>query len=97
LLLGLHDNLRGRRRFHFESFWPKLEGFHEAVASAWNSIPSGACPFITLEKKFCAVTKSLQTWSSRTVGQLSMQLALAREILYQFEIAQDSPQLSEVA
>jgi hypothetical protein len=31
LLLGLHDNLRGRRRFHFESFWPKLEGFHEAV------------------------------------------------------------------
>jgi exonuclease III len=34
LLLGLHDNQRGRRRFHFESFWPKLEGFHEVVGSA---------------------------------------------------------------
>lgn len=60
LLLGFHDNQRGRRRFHFES-WPKLEGFHEAVASAWTSVPAGACPFITLEKKYNAVTKSLQS------------------------------------
>ena len=27
LLLGLQDNKSGRRRFHFEAFWPKLEGF----------------------------------------------------------------------
>ena len=78
-----------------EIWRPKLEGFHEAVASAWTSVPAGACPFITLEKKYNAVTKSLQSWSSKTVGQLSMQLALAREILHQFEIAQDSRQLSE--
>ena len=95
LLLGLHDNKRGRRRFHFESFWPKLEGFHEAVASAWTSVPVGSCPFTTIDKKLKAVTKSLQSWSSKTVGQLAMQLALAREILHQFEIAQDSRQLSE--
>jgi exonuclease III len=31
LLLGLKDNKVGKRRFHFEAFWPKLEGFHEAV------------------------------------------------------------------
>jgi len=95
LLLGLHDNKCGQRRFHFESFWPKLEGFHEAVASAWTSVPVGSCPFTTIDKKLKAVTKSLQSWSSKTVGQLAMQLALAREILHQFEIAQDSRQLSE--
>jgi hypothetical protein len=59
------------------------------------SVLAGACPFITLDNKFRTVTKSLQCWSSKTVGQISMQLALAREIIHQFEIAQDSRQLSQ--
>jgi hypothetical protein len=45
LLLGLQDNKLGRPRFHFESFWTKLDGFQEAVASAWASTPTGPCPF----------------------------------------------------
>jgi exonuclease III len=31
LLLGLKDNRAGKRRFHFEAFWPKLDGFQDAV------------------------------------------------------------------
>jgi len=31
LLLGLHVCPRGKRRFHFESFWPKMPGFLDAV------------------------------------------------------------------
>lgn len=85
LLLGLHDNKTGRRRFHFESFWPKLEGFHEAVAAAWTSVPASSCPFSTLDQKFKAVTKGLQSWSDKTVGHVTSQLALAREILHQLE------------
>jgi hypothetical protein len=27
LLLGLKDNRTGKKRFHFEAFWPKLEDF----------------------------------------------------------------------
>jgi len=50
--------------------------------------------FLTLNKKFKAVTKGLQSWSDKAVGQVSFQLALAREILPQFEIAQDNRQLS---
>jgi hypothetical protein len=50
--------------------------------------------FLTLNKKFKAVTKGLQSWSDKAVGQVSFQLALAREILHQFEIAQDNRQLS---
>jgi len=45
--------------------------------------------------KFKAVTNSLQSWSERRVGRITSQLALAREILHQFEIAQDSRQLSQ--
>ena len=94
LLLGLRDSTRGRCRFHFESFWPKLGGFQEAVSSVWASVPASLCPFITLEKKFKATTRGLQRWSDQVVGQVNLQLALAREILHQFEIAQDSHQLS---
>jgi hypothetical protein len=44
LLLGLRDNRVGKRRFHFETFWPKLEGFLEVVEGAWNSVQRGSCP-----------------------------------------------------
>ena len=49
------------------------------------------CP---LDLKLEAVTKGLQSWSDRNVGHINSQLALAREILHQFEIAQDSCALS---
>jgi len=95
LLLGLRDNnTQGRRRFHFESFWPKLDGFQEAVSASWTSVPAAPCPFITLARKFKATTTGLQSWSDQMVGQVNFQLALSREILHQFEIAQDSRQLS---
>jgi hypothetical protein len=48
LILGLHDIKRGKKRFHFEAFWAKLEGYQEAVASAWAAVPTGACPLLTL-------------------------------------------------
>lgn len=34
LTLSLRSHIRGKRRFHFESFWPCLDGFHEAVQVA---------------------------------------------------------------
>jgi hypothetical protein len=45
LILGLHDIKRGKKRFHFEAFWTKLEGFQEAIASAWADVPTGLAPF----------------------------------------------------
>ncbi|KAL5647598.1 hypothetical protein ACJX0J_041953, partial [Zea mays] len=29
----------GKRRFHFESFWPKLDGFMEVVQQSYNILP----------------------------------------------------------
>ena len=54
LLLGLQDNKPRKRRFHSKSFRPKLDGFHETVASAWSSVPPGPCPFVSLDMKFKA-------------------------------------------
>jgi hypothetical protein len=61
LILGLHDIKRGKRRFHFESFWPKLDGFQEAVAAAWASMPAGPCPLVSLPVKLKPTTRGLQS------------------------------------
>jgi hypothetical protein len=89
LLLRLWDNKSGKRHFHFESFWPKLEGFLEAVEGAWQSVQRGVCPFSTISLKFRAMNKGLQAWSDKKVGHVESQLGMAREIVHRFEIASD--------
>jgi hypothetical protein len=94
LLLGLRDNRSGKQKFHIEYFWPKLDGFQEAVQDAWNSIPALECPFQALDMKFKATAKGLQSWSDSRVGHVNSQLALAHEVLHRLEIAQDARSLS---
>ena len=94
LLLGLHDVQPRKARFHFESFWCKLEGFQDAVETAWTSVDASCCPFDTLARKFRATVRRLQSWSQKKVGHVNTQLGLAREILHQLEIAQDHRALS---
>jgi hypothetical protein len=77
LHLGLRDNKAGKMRFHFESFWPQIEGFEEVVAGAWQSVQQGPCPFLTLNQKFKAAAKGLQARSDKKVGHVESQLGLA--------------------
>ena len=90
LLLGLQDSPASKRRFHFEAFWPSLDGFMETVEAAWTVVPARPCPLETLSLKFKATARSLQSWSQKTVGHLNSQLLLAKEILHQLDIAHDS-------
>jgi hypothetical protein len=45
------------------------------------------CPLETLSSKIRAITKGLQSWSDKKIGNFRLQLDLAREIVDQFEIA----------
>jgi hypothetical protein len=63
---------------------------HEAVEQAWQSVQPRVCPLLNLHLKFRAVAKGLQAWSDKEVGHVESQVALAREVLHQLEIAQDS-------
>lgn len=91
LVLNLHSNGPGKRRFHFESYWPQLEGFTEAVTQAWNSttIDAQACPAERLACKLLSTSRALQPWSQKKVGNVAAQLHQARELLQRFEIAQE--------
>jgi hypothetical protein len=89
LILGLRDNKSGSRRFHFEVFWTKLEGFQDTVHDAWESVGTANCPFLTLHRNLKKTARRLQSWSDRQVGHISSQLAVAKEISHKLEIAQD--------
>ena len=84
----------GKKRFHFEAFWPKIDGFLDTVQSAWDSVGSLHCPLVTLDRKLKETSKRLQSWSTKKVGHVASQLALAKELLHKFEIAQDHRLLS---
>ena len=93
LILGLKDTIASKKRFHFEAFWPSLEGFQEVVKEAWESVQPGLCPLQTLTLKLKATARGLQSWSQRRCGHIRSQLMLAKEIIHQFDIAQESRSL----
>jgi hypothetical protein len=95
LLLGLNDIKPGKKRFHFEAFWPKIEGFLGAVEQVWTAVQPQCCPLLTLDLKFKATTKGLQAWSDKNVGHVESQLSLAWEVLHQLETAQDMRSLNQ--
>jgi hypothetical protein len=85
---------KARRRFHFESFWTKMPGFHEVVANSWNQ-PLHNCGHLErISLKLKRLTRALQSWGHKTVGNFKYRLGLAREILHRLEMAQDSRVLS---
>jgi hypothetical protein len=94
LLFNLHAVKPVKSRFHFESFWTKLDGFQDVVLAAWSSVPTSHCPFDTLARKFQATVRGLQSWGHKMIGHVGSQLGLAREVLHQLEIAQDNRNLS---
>ena len=89
LTLKLKVDLRGKRSFHFESFWLKLPGFLEEVAASWNQPAHCYCPLEKVSMKLKRLSKRLQSWGHKTVGNVGTQLGLAREVLHRLEIAQD--------
>jgi hypothetical protein len=94
LLLGLKDGIKGKRRFHFESFWFRLPGFAEIVASSWVEPVRNVGTLERISFKLKKLARALQSWSAKNIGHVKSHLALAREILHRLEMTQDLRQLS---
>lgn len=60
-MLTLSNNFMGKKHFHFECFWPKLEGFHETVQHAWMAEGLTGCPVERLDAKMRATSRALQS------------------------------------
>jgi hypothetical protein len=79
-----------KKRFFFEPHWVKLPGFLEVVESAWSATVLLADPCRVLDYKLRNVARALKSWSDKTIGSVRLQLALAREVILRFEVAQES-------
>jgi len=95
LILGLKVSTSGKRRFHFESFWTKIPGFLDVVKLNWEVPVQSNCVIERLFIELHRLSKGLQKWGQRKIGNIKAQLELAREILHRLEIERDSRALSE--
>lgn len=95
LIIGLKDGSKTKKRFHFESFWTKLDGFQDVVTESWSKPLTTTCAVERVSLKLKRLNRDLQSWSQKQVGHVKTQLALARDILHRIEIAQDSRVLSQ--
>ena len=91
LLLRTDCALPHLKRFRFENIWPKYDGFMQVVEEAWNAPLPGTNldAFRVLDIKLRATAKALKAWSAKHVGLVRLQLAIAKEIVYRFDCAQD--------
>lgn len=95
--LLLHTTIQpsAHRRFHFEAFWPRLPGYLETIAAAWQMAPRDADRMCILDFKLHSTARALQSWSQRFVGSVRLQLAIAREVILRLETAQERRPLSQ--
>lgn len=85
-----------KKRFRFERFWLKLEGFQEAVKGSWDSADAPLDPIARMDFKLRRLAKDLQSWSSRCVGNIRDQILMANEVILRLETAQEDRRLCTV-
>ena len=82
------------KRFKFEAFWTRAEGFMQKVEELWNSVPREESPYVTLDLKLRATAKGLKKWSDRWIGNVKLQIGIAMEVIARLDAAMDTRTLS---
>jgi hypothetical protein len=72
LLLHTNVNVVAKKRFRFESIWPKFHGYLDAMARAWQGDVSNIDAFRTLDCKFHRTAIALKSCSAKYVGSIRM-------------------------
>lgn len=96
LLLVLNSEPWSRPRFRFDEYWLRVPGFQDVVRDAWNGGVAASNLCRLLDQKLRAVAKALRHWHARKVGNVRLQLAVARAIIYELDTAEEFRQLSPV-
>lgn len=89
LHLSTSAHLYHKKRFRFEVFWTKLEGFDEVIHEAWTCDTAIVDPFKRLDALFRNVATFLQAWGQRKTGNIKILMAVANLIIFRFDQAQE--------
>uniref|UniRef100_A0A452YJM3 Endonuclease/exonuclease/phosphatase domain-containing protein n=2 Tax=Aegilops tauschii subsp. strangulata TaxID=200361 RepID=A0A452YJM3_AEGTS len=93
LLLDCAPTHVAHRRFHFEDFWLRLDGFHDTVAAAWGSVLDPD-PFRRLMLRLQSTARALTSWSAKSKGCIRDKMAISRELISRFDKTQEDRTLS---
>ena len=67
----------------------------QTVQDAWSSVSSKGNPYVVLDAKLRATTKSLKKWSDRWIGNVKLQIGIAMEVIFRLDKAMESRPLTE--
>jgi hypothetical protein len=92
--MSTNVHLFSKKRFRFERFWTKMEGFPDVVKElrAWADVHGDAVQ--RLDGKLRSLARGLQSWSQKKVGSIRDQLSMAHEVILQLDHAQETTALS---
>lgn len=72
-----------------------MPGFHEEVTTAWNKPVQATDAFRKLHIKMSRTAKALKQWQKLNIGNIRNQMLVAKEILWQFDVAQERRELNQ--
>lgn len=84
-----------KKRFRFEIFWTKLEGFDDAVREAWTCNDDIVDPFKRLDALFRNTASALQAWGQRKTGNIKLLMAVATLVIFRLDQAQENRILTD--
>ena len=90
LYLAMEERLHYKRRFRFEKFWTKLDGFLDVVKDAWVCDNGIMDPFHRLDVLLRNTARALDAWGQKRVGNIKLQIAVANLVILRFDCAQES-------
>lgn len=76
-----------QRRFCFELYWIKLDGFEDAVRDAWMCDDTITDPFKRLDTHLRNTAAHLQAWGQRKMGNIKMLMKIANWVIFRFDRA----------
>jgi hypothetical protein len=65
------------------------------VQAAWAE-PAYGNPVTVIDHKLRTLGRRLKSWSDKNVGNIRMQIECAKELIFRFDVAQETRQLSRI-
>lgn len=70
-----------------------MPGFAEVVMAAWNKPLQQTDAIRKLHIKLSRTAKALKQWQKATIGNIKLQIAVAKETIWRFDVAEETRQL----
>lgn len=80
--------------FRFESLWLKIPRFLGIVQDSWQRPILATNSLANFRLKLRRLAHDIKRWSRNQVGDIKLQLAVASEVIFQIEVAQETRTLS---